>query len=293
MDVAKQYILQCIVSAANNLRLSSEKIEVVALLREFIGESGNVEQTIASMKKITEFSKFAIKLGEVSGYIHNSKIDFLKISDRFREHSIYIVKELSTLLDVVTPQTCRELIDKITTKGKPIEVPIKDTSAKPDLEKPVQSENTDEVKKHIESESLKKDYILEDYESGEEVLNFEMYEKKVLAPIKEMDAFLNDIEAEGLQHDKNEYYCQLMELNADLSNQIGFDLLANMHNTIANALRLMHKEEIEPAPEVIEGMRACLIVIAAVVRRKDVDISGYLNKAESLSKRVNNNEERD
>jgi hypothetical protein len=35
-------------------------------------------------------------------------------------------------------------------------------------------------------------------------------------------------------------------------------------------------------------MRASLIVIVAVVRSKDVDITGYLNKAEELGKRIQN-----
>ena len=37
MDLIKQYINQSISTASNNLRLSTEKIEVVALLREWPG----------------------------------------------------------------------------------------------------------------------------------------------------------------------------------------------------------------------------------------------------------------
>jgi len=33
---------------------------------------------------------------------------------------------------------------------------------------------------------------------------------------------------------------------------------------------------------VIESLRACLIVIVAVVKRKEVDITGYLNRAEEF-----------
>jgi len=37
---------------------------------------------------------------------------------------------------------------------------------------------------------------------------------------------------------------------------------------------------------VIESLRACLIVIVAVVRGKDVDINNYLNKAERFGNQL-------
>ena len=36
---------------------------------------------------------------------------------------------------------------------------------------------------------------------------------------------------------------------------------------------------------VIESLRACLIVVAAVVKGKEVDITDYLNRAEKFGKR--------
>jgi hypothetical protein len=41
-----------------------------------------------------------------------------------------------------------------------------------------------------------------------------------------------------------------------------------------------------PGKEVIENLRACLIVIVAVVRGKDVDINNYLNKAEEFGNKL-------
>jgi len=108
MEINKQYLIQCITCASNNLRLSSEKIEVVAILKEHISQTPDLNNLISDMKKLTRFSKFAIKLGEINQTLQTGKIDFLKISDKFKEHSHLILRELSNLLDVVTPHECRE-----------------------------------------------------------------------------------------------------------------------------------------------------------------------------------------
>lgn len=73
-------------------------------------------------------------------------------------------------------------------------------------------------------------------------------------------------------------------MNADLSISIGFDIIGEMHHTIFKALKLIHDKKIAATRDVIEAMRACLIVIVAVVRRKDVDVSKYLKKAESFGR---------
>ena len=98
MDLKKEYISQVLTTASHNLRLTSEKIEVIAILKEFIAKSGNVGESIVEMKKITELSKFAIKLGEVNIYITGDKIDFLKLSERFKEHSHNLIIDFIILL---------------------------------------------------------------------------------------------------------------------------------------------------------------------------------------------------
>ena len=59
-----------------------------------------------------------------------------------------------------------------------------------------------------------------------------------------------------------------------------------MHRIISRALLLIKNRELMPGKEVIESLRACLIVIVAVVRGKDVDINNYLNKAEEFGNRL-------
>jgi hypothetical protein len=77
-----------------------------------------------------------------------------------------------------------------------------------------------------------------------------------------------------------------MSSNAQLSERIGFEILTSMHNIIAKALLLIRNRDLMPGKEVIESLRACLIVIVAVVRGKEVDISNYLNKAEDFGNKI-------
>ena len=123
MEIDKQYIIQCITCASNNLRLSSEKIEIVAILKEHISNTDDMTKMIADMKKLTRFSKFAIKLGEINQFIQNGKIDFLKISDKFKEHSHLLLRELSNLLDIMTPVECTETLKKQKEFEVKVEIP--------------------------------------------------------------------------------------------------------------------------------------------------------------------------
>jgi len=112
MDLKKQYIIQTISVAVNNLRLSSEKIEVVGLLKETILNACDLESVISSMKKITQLSKLAIKLNEIYNFLKQNKIDFLKLSEKFKDHTQLLVKDLNLVLDTLTPGSYKEIIKK-------------------------------------------------------------------------------------------------------------------------------------------------------------------------------------
>jgi len=43
---------------------------------------------------------------------------------------------------------------------------------------------------------------------------------------------------------------------------------------------------LKPTKEVTESLRACLIVIATLIRNKAVDITTYLNLAEEFGKKI-------
>lgn len=291
MEIGKQYILQCINCAANNLRLSSEKIEVVAILKEHVSHSADMTKLIADMKKLTKFSKFAIKLGEINQFIQNGKIDFLKISDKFKEHSHLILRELSNLLDIVTPLECRENLNSPKSKNSDTEeekiVSPENEIDHSKLFAAVKDENKDAVNKIKKSESdlLKEEMILGDLKD-ENDLTFENFEKEVLKPIKELDAFLNKLSKDEHSYDDLIFYTELMNNNAELSEKIGFEVITNMHIIFAGTLSQIKENIVQPDSELTEKLRACLIVIAAVVRGKDVDITSYLNEAENLGTKL-------
>lgn len=290
MDLAKQYIIQCIVTAANNLRLSSEKIETVALIRERLNSAENLTDEIKNFKKITELSKLGIKLSEIHSFIENQKIDFLKLSDKFKEHSYGIVGEMNSILDVLTPQAARTVFQKQEENSVKIDLSKRDSNpdktnldnivkVTPEIQLPMRS-RADELREAIIFEELNK----------EVTLDFENYEDKVLRPVKELDSFLNRVMKYEFTENEIKGFIRIMKENADLSRKIGFEILSNMHQIFANGLELIDRKKIAASANVVESLRACLIVIVAVVRGKEVDITGYLTRAENFGKTISSNQ---
>lgn len=281
MDLAKQYIIQCITTAANNLRLSSEKIETVAILRERLSNSNNLNDEIKNFKKITELSKLGIKLNEILNYIENSKIDFLKLSDKFKEHSYYLVKDINHMLDVVTPQMMRNIFKRI--DNEIIDIDLTKHSEKRSPIIPEQQ--VDILPRRSRADELKEALIFAELNQDNN-FNFEKYEEKVLRPIKELDAFLNRVAKYDYTENEINNYINVMNENSELSQKVGFEILSNMHRIFAEGLDAINKKKIAPSNIVIESLRACLIVIVAVVRGKEVDITNYLNRAENFGKLI-------
>lgn len=67
-----------------------------------------------------------------------------------------------------------------------------------------------------------------------------------------------------------------------------FELLSKTHEIIASALDAIMNKKLKTDKTIIDALRACLIVIVAVVKKKDVDITGYLNRAEEFGKKYFN-----
>lgn len=283
MDLSKQYIIQCIITASNNLRLSSEKIEAVAILRERVAKAENLSEELKTFKKITELSKLGVRLGEILAFIENGKIDFAKLSDIFKEQSYSLVKELSYVLDIVTPQMMRELFQKFTNESINVDL----------TKRPLNEEGEDKlveivakeikIPKRSTAEELKEELILGDL-NKEENFSFEQYESRVLRPVKDLDAFLNRVVKYDYTESEMNTKIKLMKENAELSQKVGFEVLSNMHRIFATGLDLINQKKIAPSTNVVDSLRASLIVIVAVVRGKEVDITNYLNKAEEFGK---------
>lgn len=287
MDLVKQYIVQSITAAASNLRLNNQRIEVVAMLKEVISKSKDIQQDLNKMKKITELSKFAIKLSEIHFYLNEGSLDFLKVTEKFKEHSFNLIKEINHVLDMVNPYTFRETIDRIIEPEKKfIEIVIENENSDGDKSgNGMAQENYDKEKDTILSAQENTVSILIDRnEDSSELESFNGFETIILKPIKSVDEILSKINSENEVPTEIEDYSKLMQVNAELSSHNGFDILAQMHEIVSDGLTHIKNGTLNPSREVIESLRACLIVIVAVVKSKEVDIKNYLNRAEVFGK---------
>lgn len=287
MDLVKQYIVQSITAAASNLRLNNQRIEVVAMLKEVISKSKDIQQDLNKMKKITELSKFAIKLSEIHFYLNEGSLDFLKVTEKFKEHSFNLIKEINHVLDMVNPYTFRETIDRIIEPEKKfIEIVIENENSDGDKSgNGMAQENYDKEKDTILSAQENTVSILIDRnEDSSELESFNGFETIILKPIKSVDEILSKINSENEVPTEIEDYSKLMQVNAELSSHNGFDILAEMHEIVSDGLTHIKNGTLNPSREVIESLRACLIVIVAVVKSKEVDIKNYLNRAEVFGK---------
>jgi hypothetical protein len=284
MNLIKQYIIQSISAASNNLRLNTQKIEVVALLREFIAKSDDLEADIKKMKKITELSTLAIRLNEVHNYLTQAPVDYFKVSDKFRSHSQYLIKDLSQMLDLLNPQSLKVILSKL----KPTVPELPDPNAPQS-----QNINIDLSKRKIddsvfvksESDILKEKYIMEDDKEDEDLL-FQNYEETILKAIKPIDNILKNFAENNFDSAEIMRYADVMKKNEELSAKVGFEIIANMHRIIGRSLQLIYTRDLMPGKEIIESIRSCLIVIVAVVKGKEIDITNYLNKAEEFGKKI-------
>lgn len=278
MDLLKNYINQSITIAANNLRLNNQQIEVVALLKEAITKSDNLSDDLINMKKITELSTLAIRLNDIYNSLTQNPIDFLKISDQFKDHSRFLIKDLGHMLDICTPVNFKSAIEKL--KGSEI---FPKAEIKVDLSKRVYDDEP--FVKH-DMDEIKEDIIFTEEVVSEDEEIIQNFESTILNPIKPLDNLLKRLSENEIEYEELIKFSKLMEENAALSRKIGFEILSGMHKIVSKALLLIKDRDLMPGKDVIESLRACLIVIVAVVRGKDVDINNYLNKAEQFGNQI-------
>jgi len=278
MDLIKHYINQSITIAANNLRLNNQQIEVVALLKQTVTRSENLSDDLINMKKITELSLLAIRLNEIYNSLTQNPIDLLKISDQFKEHSRYLIKDLGHMLDITTPAVFKTAIEKLNTS-----IVFPKEEIKIDLSKRIPD---DEPFTKSETEEIKEKIIFSEDVDNEDEEIIQKFEPTILGPIKPLDNLLKKISNNEIDYEELIKFAQIMEDNSVLSRKIGFEILSGMHRIVSKALILIKNRELMPGKEVIENLRACLIVIVAVVRGKDVDINNYLNKAEEFGNKL-------
>lgn len=286
MSYIHQYFSQCIADAASHLKLNPDKKEVSLRFREWIAGTNNLEQLFVAMKKVTELSKLGIKLHQVYQFLADGKIDFFTVSEKIKEHSGLISKDLSAFLDLVhgndflrVAQKTEALVPAVS--PPPAESPTVVLFTSPATQTPAEERRAEVEQNRKEKENL----ILEEDTSGGE-FEFQRFEETVMASVKPLDGFLKRLPQEQVHHDEFTPFINQFRRNAELSVKVGFEIVAEMHKTILKTLILLKKRDLMPGKEVIEALRACLIVIVALVKNKEVDITQYHTRAEEFSKKI-------
>ncbi|KAB2845417.1 MAG: hypothetical protein F9K42_12745, partial [Ignavibacterium sp.] len=241
MDLIKNYINQSISIAANNLRLNNQQIEVVALLKETISKSDKLSDDLINMKKITELSTLAIRLNDIYNSLTQNPIDFLKMSDQFKEHSRFLIKDLGHMLDVCTPVIFKSAIEKLKGIDKDSKEEIRvDLSKRVYDDEPFERSETDEIKEEIIFEEA------EETETEEIIQNFESI---ILSPIKPLDNLLKKLSDNDVEYEELIKFSKIMDENASLSRKIGFEILSGMHRIVSKALILIKNRDLMPGKE--------------------------------------------
>jgi hypothetical protein len=267
INFIQEYIKQAISIAANNLRLSSEKIETVAILKDHISKSNDLAGELTRMKKITELSRLGIKLGEILSYFDANQIDFLNLSENFKEQSHSLIMILSNMLDVVTPKHLSELLFQ--EFDEPERITIEE----------------DKSNDETETAPLKEELIMEELDS-QKVKTFEEFQLQILKPVRSIEDFLTRLSAGDYHKDELEGYVEIMKINAERCEERGVKVISHMHIIFAVGMKLILNDKLVINKSVIESLRASLIVIVAMIKGKNIDITAYLNKAEKFGEQI-------
>jgi hypothetical protein len=143
-----------------------------------------------------------------------------------------------------------------------------------------------QTKESVERDELKEEFILGGIKDTPSY-DFDDFEEEILKPISKLEKLLIILSEREVDGDELAPFIKSMRKNAEFSKEIGFTILAEMHTVFYTALVYVRDKKIFVDKNLIESLRACLIVVVAVVRGKDVDITNYLNKAENLGKYLN------
>lgn len=287
MDYKKEYLLQLLTACTNKLRLDTSKLELVALLKEEINRSGDPTELFRNMKRITEFAKLAIKLNEFYLFISTSRIDYQTISQRFHSHTDTLLKDLSPFLDSLSGLRFREAINRLNGSSNLEKTVTKTDNGLPVIDfsapKGHRIINIEAVTEAITAPESEVQEIEETVESSYETLDFAKFESAVLSPIKGLDELLKQILNEEMPKGELSFYSQVMYSNYKMAVKFNSETVARMHKTVSKALLMIRDGDLKPTKTMIESVRACLIVIVAIVRNKDIDFKVYLDNAEEFS----------
>ncbi|MCK6612989.1 MAG: hypothetical protein HRU80_10575 [Ignavibacteriales bacterium] len=288
MDFIKDYLIQVLTDCSNKLRLDSSKLEVITLLKEQIYKSESPEVLFRNMKKVTEFAKLAIRLNDIYVYLNTTKIEFRTISKKFEEHSDLLLKDLTPFLDILTGVRFQKAMEKVLFFSGSAVMNPGQVSAIIDFSAPKGSRVTTESlhQNTEEPEPENQDTEIPDDPDHDSDMTYQQYESRILHPIRGLDEILKALLSGEYNADDLTHYSKLILWNSQIAMKFGTEIVAKMHLIIAKALPMIRDGELKPTKDTIESIRACLIVIVALVRGKGVDIKMYIDRAEEFGKKI-------
>lgn len=283
MDFVKNYMISAISDASKKLRLNSEKIELLNKLEEWIAARENLQADIAAMKRITETSKLAIRLQDINNYLQFESIDYKKLSDKFKEHSTFLVTDLDYLLFSVNLFTFQKILTRIEKiKATPvdksgntlkIELDINEdlTSIPPKIVKPKRSLQIDSkgdepelpLFEHPVSEKKKTEFLKSESDF-------------LYAPIKDLEELLRRMKKEDFRSSEVFRFSDVFDERMLFCKKNGVDELVQPYANIANCLRLIYNKEVTVSQDILDYFRASMIVIVTRIRGLEHDITEYI-----------------
>jgi hypothetical protein len=240
----REYIVQTFVTAANNLSINSHRLLLINLVKEFLYDCEDLDYAISEMKKITVLSKFAVRIGLINKYT-KEKPDFFNVSSKFNSDYINLIPVVNELLDSLNSNFLVKKFNEISNN-----INMRDNM--------IINEDT----------SYKEGYNFEDGDFNEKLVNH----------IKWVDSFLNRFEENDASFmEKVDIRAELLLLNHFAKDNIEENLV-EMFEIFRDLLLILVDRDIQNE-ELVESLRASMIVLVATIKHKEIDFEPYVKRA--------------
>lgn len=277
-------MISAINEAAKQLRLNPEKVEVLHLVEDWLTKRQNLQEDILYLKRITETSKLAIRLQEISDFLSTEQINYKKFSENFIKHCNFLVMDLDFLLLNVNQYSMKRIFERIQS--------MKDNKKGPqaiqlslDIEEGSEKEETQEFRSgKIQSQkrSLKikapeqPELPFSESDKRDEQRGVVNREREFLyGPIRDLEELITRMKKEDFRSSEIFKFSDICDERVKFCRKNQLEVLANSFANISKALRLIYDKELSISAELIQYFRASMIVIVTEIRGLDHDISEY------------------
>lgn len=281
MDYVKNYIISAISEASHKIRLNPEKIQILSNLEEWLSTREDLNSDIQILKRITETSKLAIRLGDIINYLSFEKIDYKKFSEKFLEHSVFLVADLDFLLLSVNNLSFKKILNRVETlKNMKSDTQSQNLKIELDLA-------AEEFQKVQKAASTKRSMRIEKKSEPELPLVYEEPQKKdkrklieeerdfLYAPLRDLEELLQRMKKEDFRSSEVFRFSDLFDERVKFCRLHNLRELLDAYSNLASALRLIYNKEMIVNHEILDYFRAAMIVVVTEIKGLDHDITEY------------------